>query len=157
MVNGQVRMNRFYALESTPNVTGTLADFRLPASPARMRAVLDALAQAIVHNALPQAAGLSPAESQFVTMLAADLRKHAPAVVCVAGPEEEADIQRWAQVVERGVELLTEPLAAVLVIVEVCILGSGVFSPPSASPPPSSCRSVPSLLRTSAGSCPAEL
>ena len=96
VVNGQVRMNRFYALESTPNVTGTLADFRLPASPARMRAVLDALAQAIAHNALPPAAGLSPAESQFVTTLAADLRKHAPAVVCVAGPEEEADIQRWA-------------------------------------------------------------
>jgi len=98
VVNGPVRMNRFYALESTPTVTGTLADFRLPASPARMRAVLDALAQVIAHDAPLPAAGLSPAESQFVTTLAADLRQHAPAIVCVAGPEEEADIQRWALV-----------------------------------------------------------
>lgn len=94
--NGRVRMNHLYAMESTPTVTGTLADFRLPASPPRLRAVLDALAQVIVHDTPPPAAGLSPAESQFVTALAADLRRHAPAVVCVAGPEEDADIQRWA-------------------------------------------------------------
>jgi len=94
--NGQMRMNRLYAMESTPTVTGTLADFRLPASPARMRTVLDALAQVIVHETPPPAAGLSPAERQFVTALAADLRRHAPAVVCVAGQEEDADIRRWA-------------------------------------------------------------
>jgi molybdopterin-containing oxidoreductase family iron-sulfur binding subunit len=94
--NGQVRMNRFYALESTPTVTGMLADFRLPASPARMRAVLDVLARAIAHDMPPPADGLSSAESQFVTALAADLRRRAPAVVCVAGSEEDADIQHWA-------------------------------------------------------------
>ncbi len=94
--NGRVRMNRLYAMESTPTVTGTLADFRLPASPARMRAVLDALAQAIGHSTLPPAGGLSPAETRFVTALADDLHGHAPAVVCVAGPEEDSDIQHWA-------------------------------------------------------------
>jgi molybdopterin-containing oxidoreductase family iron-sulfur binding subunit len=96
VVNGQVRMNRFYAMEATPTVTGALADFRLPASPARMRAVLDALAQVLAQGAAPSPAGLSPAEDRFVTALAADLRHYAPAVVCVAGPEEDADLQRWA-------------------------------------------------------------
>ncbi|MEO6876646.1 MAG: TAT-variant-translocated molybdopterin oxidoreductase [Opitutaceae bacterium] len=93
--NGRVRMNRFYALESTPTVTGTLADFRLPASPARMRVVLNAIALAIAHNP-PSAGDLSPAEMNFVRALADDLRQHAPAVVCIAGAEEDADIQRWA-------------------------------------------------------------
>ncbi len=94
--NGAARLNRFYALESTPSVTGVLADFRLPASPPRMRAVLDAVAHAVVHDATSPADGLSAAENGFVTALAADLRRHAPAVVCVAGAEEDADIQEWA-------------------------------------------------------------
>ncbi|MEO6992435.1 MAG: TAT-variant-translocated molybdopterin oxidoreductase [Lacunisphaera sp.] len=96
VVNGKARMNRFYALESTPSVTGTLTDFRLPASPARIRVVLDALAQAITHQTPPPADELSPEEMHFVTTLADDLREHAPAVLCVAGAEEEADIQHWA-------------------------------------------------------------
>ncbi|MEO8350189.1 MAG: TAT-variant-translocated molybdopterin oxidoreductase [Chthoniobacteraceae bacterium] len=96
VVNGKARMNRFHALESTPSVTGTLADFRLPASPARIRAVLDALAQAVTHDTPPPVDDLSSVELHFVTTLADDLRKHAPAVVCVAGAEEDADIQHWA-------------------------------------------------------------
>jgi molybdopterin-containing oxidoreductase family iron-sulfur binding subunit len=94
--NGRVRMNRFYALECTPTVTGTLADFRLPVSAARMRAVLDALAQVIAHGAPPTTGELSQAESRFVTALADDLLTHAPGVVCVAGPEEDSDIRQWA-------------------------------------------------------------
>jgi molybdopterin-containing oxidoreductase family iron-sulfur binding subunit len=94
--HGQVRVNRGYALESTPTVTGAQADCRLPASPARQRVLLDALALALVHDTPLSASGLSPAEIQFATALLADLRRHAPAVVCVAGPGEEADMQRWA-------------------------------------------------------------
>ena len=93
---GVARLNRFYALEATPTVTGTLADFRLPVSPARLRRLLDALAPAIERGAPPDGQGLSEAEKQFVTALAADLRSHAPAVLCVAGPEEPADVQQWA-------------------------------------------------------------
>jgi molybdopterin-containing oxidoreductase family iron-sulfur binding subunit len=94
--DGRMRANRFYALESTPTVTGSLADFRLPASPARVRVVLAALTLAIVHGEAPATTGLSEEETQFVTSLVDDLRRHAPAVVCVAGAEEDADIQRWA-------------------------------------------------------------
>jgi molybdopterin-containing oxidoreductase family iron-sulfur binding subunit len=94
--NGNAQMNRFYALESTPSVTGMLADFRLPASPDRMRSVLDALAQAITHDTPPATGDLSPAEVNFVRTLAADLRRFAPAVSCIAGSEEDADVQRWA-------------------------------------------------------------
>jgi molybdopterin-containing oxidoreductase family iron-sulfur binding subunit len=93
---GKTRMNRHYALESTPSVTGGLADLRLPASPARMRAVLDAVGQAIGSDPSARAHGLSASEAQFVGALVDDLRRHGPAVLCVAGPEEDADIRRWA-------------------------------------------------------------
>jgi len=94
--SGQARVNRLYALESTPTVTGAMADFRLPVSPPRLRVVLDAVAQAIANNTPPAGPGLPPVETQFVTALLEDLRRHAPAVMCIAGPEEEDDIQRWA-------------------------------------------------------------
>jgi molybdopterin-containing oxidoreductase family iron-sulfur binding subunit len=97
VADGRVRMNRFYALESTPTVTGTLADFRLPVPPSRLRAVLDAVALAITRDLPPSTDGLSPEEARFVTSLLADLRHHAPAILCVAGPEEDPDIQHWAQ------------------------------------------------------------
>ena len=94
--NGQARVNRFYALESTPTVTGVQADFRLPSPPPRTRVLLYVLAQAIASDAPPTIRGLSPLEARFVTSLAEDLRRHAPSIMCVAGPEEDADIQRWA-------------------------------------------------------------
>jgi len=94
---GRMRINRFYALEGTPTVTGTLADVRLPVSPTRLRAVLDAVAQAITRELPPPADGLSPDEARFVTSLVDDLRRHAPAIMCVAGPDEDADVQHWAQ------------------------------------------------------------
>src|ERR1017187_7175134 len=94
--NGKARVNRFYAMESTPTVTGAMADFRLPVSPTRLRVVLDALARAIANGTLPPGHGMTPIEARFAASLMDDLRNHAPAVVCVAGPEEDADVQRWA-------------------------------------------------------------
>jgi MoCo/4Fe-4S cofactor protein with predicted Tat translocation signal len=93
---GKVRMNRFYALESTPSVTGGLADFRFPASPPRIRAMLDAVARAIMNDPLAATNGLSENETRFVEALVDDLRRHAPAVICVAGPEENVNVRRWA-------------------------------------------------------------
>ncbi len=94
--NGRVSVNRYYAIESTPSVTGALADFRLPVSPRRMRVLLTALATAAATHTRPSEAGLSSGEAQFVTALEEDLRRHAPAVLCVAGPEEDDEVQRWA-------------------------------------------------------------
>ena len=81
---GAVSPSRFYALESTPSVTGAMADVRLPASPARIAAVLEALGDTgELHPA-----GLSPEEARFAGRLARDLRASAPHVACVAGPEQ---------------------------------------------------------------------
>jgi molybdopterin-containing oxidoreductase family iron-sulfur binding subunit len=92
--NGTVRASRFYALEPSPTVTGTMADLRLPASPQRMRVVLEAVGRALAGEG--PGGGLSEAEARFVGSLAADLRAHAPRVACVAGPEQDADVRDWA-------------------------------------------------------------
>jgi molybdopterin-containing oxidoreductase family iron-sulfur binding subunit len=87
--------SRVYAIEATPTLTGAAADFRLPASPGRVRAVLDAVSALVSGD--PAAAGaLTAPESAFAASLAHDLRSGAPEVVCVAGAEQGPDVQAWA-------------------------------------------------------------
>jgi MoCo/4Fe-4S cofactor protein with predicted Tat translocation signal len=96
--NGTVRASRFYALEATPSVTGSMADFRLAVSPSRTRVLLDVLARAIHGGSEPSQDGLSVGEALFLGSLVRDLRRHAPNVVCIAGSEQDADVQGWAAV-----------------------------------------------------------
>ena len=93
--NGNADPSRFYAIEATPSVTGVLADHRLPASPGRMRLILDAIAGAMAGS-FPPPPALTPAEGEFVSRLVRDLRTHAPHVVCIAGAEQEDGVQKWA-------------------------------------------------------------
>jgi len=86
--------SRLYAVEATPTLSGALADQRLAASPERTRLVLDAIAAAVEGGSPPSS--LHPEEQSFVAAVAADLRRHAPAVACVAGPEQDAAVQAWA-------------------------------------------------------------
>jgi molybdopterin-containing oxidoreductase family iron-sulfur binding subunit len=87
--------SRAYAIEATPTLTGAAADFRLPASPGRMRVVLDAVS-ALMDGRVAGGAALTAAESAFAASLARDLRSAAPDVLCVAGPEQDPDVQAWA-------------------------------------------------------------
>ncbi|QYM78801.1 Fe-S-cluster-containing hydrogenase [Horticoccus luteus] len=93
--NGRVHPPRLYAIEPTPSVTGALADVRLPASPARQRRVLAALAAALGGTSI-LTADLTAAETEFVRSLAADVRAHPGHAVCIAGPEAEPTVQTWA-------------------------------------------------------------
>ncbi len=85
-----------YAIEPTPTLTGAMADFRLPASPGRMRVLLDAIARAMEGSQADGASALSESESQFVESLGRAVRSEGALAVCLAGPEQDPDIQRWA-------------------------------------------------------------
>jgi Fe-S-cluster-containing dehydrogenase component len=87
---------RLYSIESSPTPTGSMADLRLPASPARMRAVLGAVASALGGDAPAANGKLTAAEVRFVAALVADLRSHAPNVLCIAGAEQGEDVRHWA-------------------------------------------------------------
>ncbi len=93
VMHGRIRANRLYAIEPTPSVTGSMADHRLPLSPTRLGAVLNAIAQAIAGET-PTIA-LEDAERAFVQYLVADLKARGPNVVCIAGPHLDPEVRRW--------------------------------------------------------------
>jgi MoCo/4Fe-4S cofactor protein with predicted Tat translocation signal len=86
---GQAEMNRFYAAESTPTVTGSVADHRVPVRARDVEAVARALA-AQVGLAVPpsQDAGAVTANKRWIDAVAADLRAHRGASVVVAGDQQ---------------------------------------------------------------------
>ena len=87
---------RLYSIEATPTPTGSMADERLPVSPARMRAVLGAVASGLGGAGQPAGSPLTAPERRFVAALVADLRGHAPDILCIAGAEQGADVRHWA-------------------------------------------------------------
>ncbi len=99
--NGQVNLSRFYSIESTPTVTGTLADFRLPASPERTRVLLDQVSALLGSGEPAAAAKLSPSEDEWVRGLAQDLKTAGPAALCIAGEETDPEVRAWALAVNR--------------------------------------------------------
>ena len=93
---GRGPRSRVYAIEATPSLTGAQADFRLPAEPGRTRVLLDAVAALV--DGVDRSAGLAltAEERGFVSALARDLRARAPGILCVAGAEQDPEIQAWA-------------------------------------------------------------
>jgi MoCo/4Fe-4S cofactor protein with predicted Tat translocation signal len=77
-------MTRYYAVESTPTCSGSLADHRLPLPPAEVEAALLGLASALgVVSGAPAPA--SPAVQSWVQAAAADLQQSRGASVVVGG------------------------------------------------------------------------
>ena len=82
---GETRMNRLYVVESTPTVTGSMADHRLPVA----SGAIPRLAQWIAHEAglgVPAlAVALKESEKQFLTTLVRDLNQHRGTGMIIAG------------------------------------------------------------------------
>jgi len=73
-----------------------MADFRLPASPDRTRELLDLLSRAMDGVLVPEDGRLTTAEREFIAAVSRDLREHGPDSLCVAGTEQDPDVQAWA-------------------------------------------------------------
>ena len=87
--DGQVNPNRLYVLESTPTITGTMADQRLSVPPDRLAAVLRRLTGNVDEN-------LDAHEEAFAQNLAADLAKHRGSALVLAGDKEPVLIRTLA-------------------------------------------------------------
>ena len=94
--NGQAQPNRLYVLESTPTVTGTMADHRLSASPDRIAAVLRNVVRALDENTPEEEQRLDSRETAFANALVADLRKAKDSSLVLTGVVEPVEIQRLA-------------------------------------------------------------
>jgi molybdopterin-containing oxidoreductase family iron-sulfur binding subunit len=77
------RMNRLYAIESMPALTGARADHRFPVRPSEILSVAVALARAVGVSGLPESAEASAHIN--VTAMARDLMAHRGASLVVAG------------------------------------------------------------------------
>jgi MoCo/4Fe-4S cofactor protein with predicted Tat translocation signal len=87
---GRVQPNRLYVIESTPTLTGAMADERLSVPPDRVAAVL--------HRLGGNAAGetLDALEEKFVQNLAADLKKNQGSAIMLVGETEPKEIRLLA-------------------------------------------------------------
>jgi molybdopterin-containing oxidoreductase family iron-sulfur binding subunit len=79
---GQTTMNRLYVVESTPSLTGAIADHRLPLRASEVADFARAVAQVLEGD---QASAASLPYGQWVTAIAQDLQQHRGASLVVAG------------------------------------------------------------------------
>jgi len=84
-------MNRLYAVESTPTLTGARADHRRPLSPAALEAFAMSVASGVGVGSVP-AGEADP----FAAAVAADLKAHAGASLVVAGDTQPPSVHALA-------------------------------------------------------------
>jgi MoCo/4Fe-4S cofactor protein with predicted Tat translocation signal len=92
------RMNRLYAVESTPSSTGARADHRLPARPSE----IEGLARAIFSAIGSGGTGGSGGSQRFVNAVAKDLLAHRGRSVVVAGDGQPAAVHALAHVMNQA-------------------------------------------------------
>jgi len=91
---GKKEMNRLYVVESTPTVTGTMADHRLRLDAAHVPALAAALGAALGLRV--QAPTLSPERQAWVNAVAKDLAAHRGRSLVLAGESQPAAVHALA-------------------------------------------------------------
>ena len=85
-------MNRLYVAESTPTITGAMADRRLPSA----RRAIRQLAEAIAHDCGSANSGIDlPTTSTWFERAAHDLRSNRGASLIIAGMNNRRKFTRW--------------------------------------------------------------
>ncbi|HWI59872.1 MAG TPA: TAT-variant-translocated molybdopterin oxidoreductase, partial [Bacillota bacterium] len=82
---GRREMSRLYVLESTPTVTGTMADHRLPVSSGRIEALAQWLARRLEASAREPATVLNSTQANWLEAVVRDLQQHQGASIIIAG------------------------------------------------------------------------
>jgi molybdopterin-containing oxidoreductase family iron-sulfur binding subunit len=103
---GESTMNRLYAVESTPTLTGAMADHRWLLRPSAMARFTRDLAQTLgVLDTAPVSAPslpVSPAYATWLKVLARDLEQHRGASIVVAGEQQPAVVHALAHVINHA-------------------------------------------------------
>ncbi len=93
--------NRLYVAEPSPTVTGSMADRRLPATPAECRALLETIASQLEHE--------TPSGGGFVAQVTRDLREAGPRGRCFVGAHLGPQAQKLADRINRLIGVTPPP------------------------------------------------
>ncbi len=85
---GQTEMNRLYVIESTPTMTGAVADHRLPLRAGQVEGVTRALAQALGIAVEPGEVELPENQTAWLAAMARDLQAHQGSSLILPGAEQ---------------------------------------------------------------------
>jgi len=91
---GGARMNRLYVVESTPSLTGGMADHRLPLGSAEIESLTFAIAKALGLDA-PEPSGVA-AHASWVAAVVADLQAHKGKSLVVPGEFQSPVVHAFA-------------------------------------------------------------
>ncbi|HEV8723450.1 MAG TPA: TAT-variant-translocated molybdopterin oxidoreductase [Candidatus Binatia bacterium] len=108
-------MNRLYAIEATPSVTGSMADHRIALRPSEIPNFAGTIAAKI---GLPVQSSADPQRSQWIDALVRDLQKHRGASIVVAGDQQPPAVHALAHAMNQALDnvgktvVYTEPIEA---------------------------------------------
>jgi MoCo/4Fe-4S cofactor protein with predicted Tat translocation signal len=96
---GKIGMNRLYAIEATPSVTGSIADHRIALRPSEIPKFANAIAAKI---GLSVQSTTDAQRSQWIDALVRDLQKHRGASVVVAGDQQPPGVHALAHAMNQA-------------------------------------------------------
>jgi molybdopterin-containing oxidoreductase family iron-sulfur binding subunit len=102
-VNGpQTGMNRFYAVETMPSVTGSMADHRLPLTPSGVEAFAKVAASALGVELGEPKPEFPARYAKWVSAVIDDLKKHNGSSIVIAGDQQPPHIHRLAHAMNQA-------------------------------------------------------
>jgi MoCo/4Fe-4S cofactor protein with predicted Tat translocation signal len=108
-------MNRLYAIEATPSITGSMADHRIALRPSEIPNFAAAIAAKV---GLSVQSTTDPQRSPWIDALVRDLQKHRVASVVIAGDQQPPAVHALAHAMNQGLDnvgktvVYTDPIEA---------------------------------------------
>ncbi len=103
---GTKNINRMYMVESTPTITGAMADHRLAVSGSAVQTIAQALAAKIGAPGVNAPEGLNQTQQKWVDACAADLKTAQGRAVVIAGGHQSAEVHVLAHAINSALGAL---------------------------------------------------
>ncbi len=101
---GKREMNRLYVIESSPTITGSMSEHRLPLGSSRVEAVARSLGQKLGLALTQPASQLPDAATRWIDLLARDLMENRGKSVIIAGESQPAVVHALAHAINEHLE-----------------------------------------------------
>ncbi|HEX9274599.1 MAG TPA: TAT-variant-translocated molybdopterin oxidoreductase, partial [Candidatus Binatia bacterium] len=101
-VNGKNEMNRLYVVESTPTISGSMADHRLALRPSEVESFTKAVARGLGVQLPPEESAPSTRYDKWAQALVRDLQRHRGSSIVVAGDQQSSGVHALAHAMNQA-------------------------------------------------------